>query len=364
MKRNLNILEVFSSASWGGGELYVFELSKRLIKDVDKLICIAKNTEIINSRLRKENIPFVNLPVSGVFDFFSAFKIRRLIKKENINLIHVHNFKTLFPIIYSTLFLREKPRIVVTRHLVGKAKTSLLYKWAYSKIDTLIFVSQLAKNEFFITKPNLNTDKVFVVHNSVEEAKKISITENYREKYLLSDDELVISFTGRLVYEKGIEHLILAFNNLRHIKLRLFIAGVGDEAYMQRLKRLVRENNLEDRVVFLGFIKDVHSLIAQTDIGVCPSVWREPFGLSIIEFMQRGIPVITTNNGAQKEYIQNNETGILINPDNVKAISSAIENLATNPELRAKLSENSLIYFKEKLSYNEFYRKVLDILSL
>ena len=61
------------------------------------------------------------------------------------------------------------------------------------------------------------------------------------------------------------------------------------------------------------------------DIGIVPSLWRESFGLSVIEFMQQEKVVITTNNGAQPEYLSNNETGILIPPNNSDILADAIE---------------------------------------
>jgi hypothetical protein len=71
VKKN-NILQVFSSSFWGGGELYVYDLSKRLIEDHHKVICISKKSRIIADKLESANIPYYNLPLCGVFDLFSA----------------------------------------------------------------------------------------------------------------------------------------------------------------------------------------------------------------------------------------------------------------------------------------------------
>lgn len=361
MKKNFNILQVLSSNSWGGGELYVLDLSQQLAEDGNNIICISKKSNIIDFKLKSLNIKHYTLPINGVLDFLSPIYLRRIIKNNNIEIIHVHNFKTLFPIIYSCLFFRRKPKIIITRHLIKKAKKNLLYNWLYSHIDNMIFVSNLALEEFILSKPNIPKDKLNVIYNSVK-PPIINIVEfDLKKKFNIDKDEIIVSFTGRLVRDKGVDLLIKAFTKLRHLNVRLVISGIGEEAYTKGLEALVRENNLEDKVSFLGFVKGINNIIIQSDIGVFPSVWREPFGLSIIEFMQGGVPVITTNNGAQKEYIINNETGLLIEPNSVEAIAESIEYLVQNPEIRSSISKKGRDYFENNLSYKEFYKNILSV---
>lgn len=354
MRRN-NILQVFSKSSWAGGEVYVFELSKRLIEDDYNLIAITKKSKEIEPRLRESGIRYYRLPISGVFDILSGIRLSSIINDNEIDIIHIHNFKTFFPVLYSLCFLKHRPKIVLTRHLVKKAKTNPLYNWAYKKIDRLIFVSNLAREEFFLTNPKLDYNKTAVVHNSINPpiAKPLEIRKSKEE------NEIIISFAGRLSPEKGVHLLIDAIGELSQYPIRLLIAGKGEDGYHKELEDRVRSNSLESKVEFLGFIESVQDLIAITDIGVVPSIWREPFGLSIIEFMKEGVPVITTNNGAQEEFVIDGQTGILIEPNSSKAIGDSIKRLIDNPSLRREIGRNAQKDFKANLSYESFYKKII-----
>lgn len=358
--RKTNILQVFSSSFWGGGELYVLDLTKRLIEDNHNLICITKKSKIIAERLKSLNIPYYTLPINGVFDLFSAIRIRKIIRENNIDIIHVHNFKTAFPIVYAKIFSKNKPKIILSRHLIKKAKNNPLYNFLYSHIDKIIFVSDMAREEFFLSNPKFDKSKSVVIHNSIKSIIKSDYTLYIREKYKIGNEALLICFTGRIVKDKGVDVLIRAFAGLKSYNAYLIIAGSGEEDYVNELKALVKQNGLEQKVVFLGFVSDINSVIYQSDIGVFPSVWREPFGLSIIEFMQAGKPVITTNNGAQKEYIINNETGILVEPNNIEELQSSMERLIKNTPLREEIGQKGKAYFEKELSYEEFYKKIIS----
>lgn len=363
MKKN-NILQVFSSSFWGGGELYVYDLSKRLIEDHHKVICISKKSRIITDKLESANIPYYNLPLCGVFDLFSALKISKIIREESIDIIHVHNFKTLFPIVYAKIISKKKPKIILSRHLIKMAKNNPLYNFLYSKIDKIIFVSNMAREEFFLSNPRIEKSKTLVIHNSIKPKEKHNYTFNIKEEYNINNDALLVTFTGRIVPDKGVDILIKAFSKLKSKNTYLIIAGSGEEEYLNELNKLVVDNNLTSRVIFLGFVGDIKSVINQSDIGVFPSVWREPFGLSIIEFMQEGKAVITTNNGAQKEYIINNETGILVEPGNVEQLSNSLETLINNKQLREEIGQKGKIYFEKELSYEQFYKKIISTYNI
>jgi glycosyltransferase involved in cell wall biosynthesis len=155
--------------------------------------------------------------------------------------------------------------------------------------------------------------------------------------------------------------LIDAVKQLKNFDFVLFIAGKGNQWYENQLKEQVKAYCLEDKICFLGFIENVSAFIHQIDIGIAPSVWREPFGLSVIEFMQAGKPVITTNNGAQSEYITNREDGILIPPSDEYALSEAIRYLLENSEECSTIGKNAQTSFQSKLSFQVFYNKIISV---
>lgn len=358
-----NILQIFASRIWGGGEQYVYDLSKRLLEDNYHVYFIQRKSAPITKQLETLQLSSQVLPLANCFDGWSIIKMAHLIKKFDIELIHVHQFKDAFIAIFSRLISRRNIKIVLTRHLVKKAKVNRLYSFLYKQINKIIFVSDLAKNEFLTAAPPISLNKIITIHNSIYPTLSITEDIDLRTRYNINKQTVILAFTGRLVKEKGIEVLIEAVKSLKELDFILLIAGKGEESYEQFLKDKVKEYDLDNKILFSGFIENVHSFIKQIDIGIAPSVWREPFGLSIIEMMQAGKPVITTNNGAQTEYITDKWDGVLVPPSDEQALSKAIHTLLTNKKERLMIGLNAQNTFNQKLSYAVFYKKILDVYS-
>ena len=111
----------------------------------------------------------------------------------------------------------------------------------------------------------------------------------------------------------------------------------------------------------LGFVEQVKPLLAQCDIGVFPSVGCESFGLSMIEGMQAGCAVVTTDNGAQPEYMTDGREALLVPPADADALARALARLLGDDELRRSLGSAARKRFVEELSYERFYRKICQL---
>ena len=360
MDKKLNILQIFASSAWGGGELYVYDLTSSLIKDGYKVTCISKSSESISKKMKEIDSKYFVINFNGIADIISAIKIKKILLQENINIIHVHNFKTAFIALYAKILSKQKIKIILSRHLVKKAKTGFLYKFLYSRIDKIIFVSQLAKNEFLKTQPKIDKSELLVIHNSVKKAE-LRKAVNIREELNIDKSSTILCYTGRLVPEKGIEILLSAISLLKDKDIFLIILGKGEKEYEKKLREIAIENGITEIISFYGFSENVQGIISQIDIGICPSIWREPFGLSIIEFIEKGKVVITTNNGAQKEYIESGKNGILVDVNDANAIKENVIKLIENPNYKKEIEENAKEYFDSHLSYNVFYRKIIEV---
>lgn len=139
----------------------------------------------------------------------------------------------------------------------------------------------------------------------------------------------VIAFAGRLEEYKGPQNIIKAMPAILETDpaVRLVIAGAG--SYGEALKKLVRYMKLEKSVEFPGKLsrRQVNELYKESIIEIMPSVWPEPFGLSSLEALSVGRPVIATNVGGVPEWITDNVEGRLVEPDDPQAIADAVIDL-------------------------------------
>ncbi|MDR1056235.1 MAG: glycosyltransferase family 4 protein [Prevotellaceae bacterium] len=354
------ILQIFASRGWGGGEQYVYDLSKRLIEQGNNVIFSGKKCSVIEKKIASLGNYFA-LPLKGIIDLYSPFKLCRIIEKYNVDIVHIHQFKDAFTTMFANILLKRKVKVALTRHLVKKGKTNWLYGYAYRSVDKIIFVSELAKNVFLSTKPHVNSQKILVIHNSIP--SKTSQTErvDYRKKFNIGEQNIVLAFVGRLDKEKGLDVLFEALNLSINKNFILLVAGIGSEQYKSHLVQLLSQSELNDKVIFLDFIENVAELVQQVDIGIMPSIYPESFGLVVLEYMRGRKPVITSDNGAQSEYIQNNRTGILVPPNDAARLASEIDKLMLDENLRNSIGTSAREYFTENLSYDMFFTKILDV---
>lgn len=355
----MNIFHIVSNKVWGGGEQYVYDLLVHLKNDGYNTALFCRNYDAVLKHFRKLNCKISVLPLRGFTDLFSAISVACKIK-GSINIIHVHNFKDLFTAVLSKKISRNRNiRIVITRHLVKKGKNGFLYEWLYRNTDKIIFVSNIARDEFFRDIKNNHNINYEVIHNSIAPHNKQGdqIT-NIREKYKIPGNKSILMYLGRIDREKGIEVLIKALQSVDKGLYHLIIAGTGDEKYIQHIKTEIDVNGLGNNISFTGHIDTPQQLISQSDIGILPSIAKEALGLSNLEFMQGGKPQICSNNGAQTEYLENNKTAILIDPDNEYELEKAITGLIANKEKQLELGLNARKKFLNDLSYTNFYEKI------
>ncbi len=157
-------------------------------------------------------------------------------------------------------------------------------------------------------------------------------------------DPLTIGVAARLAPVKGIATLIRAFDDLLRRRgsqrpgITLEIAGEGPEE--QNLRESVAELGLGDSVRFLGWRDDIPQLMETWDIYAQPS-YAEGFGLSVLEAMAAGLPVVASRAGGLPELIRKKETGLLVTPRDRVALAFALESLVRDPRLRYRLGSRA-----------------------
>ncbi len=172
-----------------------------------------------------------------------------------------------------------------------------------------------------------------------------------------------VVFAGRLVWEKGVDLLIRAFAEVRG-QLRdaeLVIAGDGPER--PRLQRLIAELSLESSVLLMGHLTrpEVQECFAAAWVQAVPSRWREPFGIVAAEAMMRGTAVIATTGGGLAEIVQQDRTGILVPPNDVRSLAAALRRLLADRDLAASLGRTGREFALANLSEDMFVERFLGV---
>jgi glycosyltransferase involved in cell wall biosynthesis len=145
-------------------------------------------------------------------------------------------------------------------------------------------------------------------------------------------------YVGRIDARKGIEDAIKALPSLP-AQATLAVAGDGDPGERERLARLIEALGLAGRVTLLGMLghAELPDVYDDSDVVVFPVRWSEPQGIVPLEAMALGRPVVATGMGGSGEYLNDGENCVLIPPGDPDALARAVERLANDPGLRARL---------------------------
>jgi glycosyltransferase involved in cell wall biosynthesis len=168
-----------------------------------------------------------------------------------------------------------------------------------------------------------------------------TIKDRVRESLQTSQNATVILMTSRMVAYKGHLLLIEALGQLQELPgWVLWMAGGPQKAiereYFAKLKATALAKGISDRVKFLGDRSDIPHLLMASDIHCQPNIGPEPFGISFIEALYAGLPVVTSSIGAAVEIV-NDTCGILVPPKDLDALAEALAKLIKNPEKRSSL---------------------------
>ena len=355
------IIHIVSNNAWGGGEQYVYDLASRQLADSREVEICCRPSKAVISTYKKLGIPVHPLPLRGVLDLKSAFGLSHIVDEAGPCIIHAHNFKDAFTAAYARRMSANKKniRVVMCRHLTRKGKNSFVYRWLYGQLDRLIFDSEISRNEFLSTHPSIDEGKIGIVHTSIvvpSEMQKVDV----RGKYGIPADNVVAMYHGRHDAEKGLDVLIEAVALLREKPFTLVLLGRGDEEYTAHLKALIHEKGVDDKVVFTGFVDAIPPFVHEADFGILPSVVREGCPLSPMEYMSQGHPVVTTDNGGQREYVVNEVNGLLVPPGDSGKLAEAMARLIDDADLRHRLGIQAKADFDAKLNYQIFYQQILE----
>jgi len=171
--------------------------------------------------------------------------------------------------------------------------------------------------------------------------------DRLRQKWNLSADAVVAVFVGRLSREKGLEDLLAAWRLVQQRardKSLLLVAGPDMTGHRWDVgvsgRAFVERHRLGDTVRFLGPVTDVPSLYRVADLAVQPSHF-EALGLSAIEALASGVPVVASAVGGLPEFIVDNENGRLCPPKDPERLAGCLESVLTDADLRGRLASRA-----------------------
>lgn len=233
-------------------------------------------------------------------------------------------------------------------------------KWYLKKV-----VKWVLSNSRYVVAESSNIKDNALKHYNIEKdiiiiplAYEPVIFEEINRKNLGLYENIFYTISiGRLVKRKGFEFLIKAIKNTPD-NVHALIIGEGPEK--DNLVNLAKELNISDRIHFLGFVSEIEKFqyLQNSDIYVLSSL-HEGFGIVLQEAMQVGLPIISTNNGGQVDFIKEGKNGYLVRFGDVKTLTGMINKFEQDDQLKNNFSEynkEEVKKFEDKKICKEYLR--------
>lgn len=386
----LKILQINEyHCNFGGAETYLLDLCKTLEEMGHEIV-------IISSR---EHAP-IHVPGRKEYFFENSYGLRstlklkgifeEIIKKEDPDIIHLHNTQYFISPIIVKYLLKVKP-VVKTVHdtrlfcpglgckVIPARDEVCCYPMGWRCFRKCCYTTLWSLNKFILMSYDLRVtkriDRILVsssymchelVRNGFPE-KNITVIPLYVDKANMPSIQRIemkkgknksILYIGRLDATKGVLHLIECLSLLKSEEWQATIIGEGN--MQDEAKAFVERLGLDVRIAFPGTLpgKEVNQYLADSDIVVMPSMIPESFGLVGIEAMASGKPVVAFDAGGIREWLADGKTGYLVERGNIREMAERISLLLKNNSLAERMGE------KGKELVEKYYRRDIHLPGL
>lgn len=356
---------------------FVVPLMAKLQAEGFEVSCACKNMGMLD-KIREQGFEAIDIDIerkiSPISNIRTIIQLYSIIKKNKINIVHLHT-----PIAGAlgriAARLAGADRIIYTAH--GYYKDNFIFynmeKFMAKHLSDYVFTVNQEDTDMAVNEWHLSRDKISNINSvGIDTGKFKPGVIDGNEKTALRDSlglgqkDIIIGFTGRLVKIKGPIDLINAFIKIKDkfpdaklLMIGTWEHGERDLSTKDTIFKMVKDNNLTDRVVFTGYREDIPELLSIMDIFVLPSYW-EGMPVSLLEAMSMELPVIGTDIRGSREEITE-DCGIIYPPGDVDALAKAIEWLLENREKAVAMGKNARKRVVELFSEDEVIKKQIDV---
>lgn len=357
----MRILQICSAREIGGGEKHLADLANTLAQRGQQIFVALGSDSPVRAELPSvpsENI--LELPMRNALSVRSALRLARLVREQQIQIIHAHLARD-YPLA-ALAAGRTGAQLVLTRHVLFPLKK--IHRLTLRRTARVIGVSQAVADG--LRAGNIfPEERIVTIHNGIDLGRFSPASPRD------GNESLRVGMVGHLAPIKGPEEFVRAAAIVcRELDdVAFVIAGEDKSATGENrahLEKLIRDLRLEDRIQLTGWVDEIPELLHTFDLFVSPSQ-AEPFGLSIVEAMASGVPVIATASEGASEILFDHETGRLVEIGDFAGLANEIIDLLNRPNERSRLAGNALRVAREKFSVETMvdrteavYREVLE----
>ncbi|MGR8998590.1 MAG: glycosyltransferase [Gammaproteobacteria bacterium] len=332
----MKIAHTEASLGFGGQELRILNEAGGLKKRGHELTLICPEEAEIYRIAKSRGLDVVALPI-GKKSREGVTALRNWIKLHQPDVINTHSSTDSWLVALATLFMKNRPAVVRTRHISAPVANNSASRWLYTRSCDHVVTTGEKLRETFINENGYPPFHITSVRTGIDLFRfKPGNKLDARRELELNENDVIIGIVATLRSWKGHSYLIDAFATVPYdANLKLLIIGDGPQDLVLRQKAV--ELGLNERVLFAGRQDNVEKWMQAMDIFCLPSYANEGVPQSLMQSQACGIPAITTLVGSIDEAIIPEQTALIVPPKDVSSLADALKVLISDDNKRIQM---------------------------
>jgi glycosyltransferase involved in cell wall biosynthesis len=348
--RLLKILHVDPEKNWGGGEVQVLGLLTYLAEKGHHNVLLTHPHGRLFENCRHPNVKKIPLRVRNDLDLSPVAGLRRLIREENYDIVHLHT-KRAHALSLWLPHGSNRPKYVVTRRMDYAEPKSWYTRHLYNRrVDGVVAISRAIAE--LLASAGVDAKRIRLIHSGIDPVP----FEAVGSKSSSAEGLPVVGTVAVLEERKGHRFLLEAAARLKEEGYEINYHLAGEGSLRGQLEGTAARLGLKDHVKFFGFVSDTPSFLAQVDIFVLPSLY-EGLGVAALEAMAAGRAVVATQVGGLKDLVVDSVTGFLCSPRDTDGLARAIAKLVDEKALAREMGKNGAARVRREFSLEQMAMK-------
>jgi glycosyltransferase involved in cell wall biosynthesis len=340
-KKATGILHIDTGREWRGGQQQAAYLLEGLVKEDYNTALVCQPQSALERYVKRKNLPCISLKMRGEWDFLAGRQIAGICRVHNFHILHLHTAHALSIGFWIKVFFPTLKLIGVRRvdfHIQKNWLSQKKYKNRY--LDKIVCISEGIKK--VLISDGIPEKKLVTIHSGVDIDKFCDTVPpgDFRKRLGIPDDHILIGTVASLAGHKDYPNLLRAARRVIDAREDVSFCAVGDGPKEEEIQTLAGQLELRNHFVFAGFREDIGNFLKSFDIFVLASK-LEGLGTSILDAHAVGLPVVASDTGGIGEVVLHNQNGLLVPPQDEKALSEALLYLIENTFLREKMGREA-----------------------
>ena len=320
----MKVLHLSSEKTWRGGEQQIAYLIEELsLRGVESIVAVRRDSAFEKYCLENK-IKYFPMDFKNEFDLFTAFSLKKLMLQERPDIVHMHTGKGHGIGVLASVLEGGKTPLVLSKRTDFPIKNTYFakFKFNYIGIKKILCVSNRIKHN--ISKDLKNPERDTAVYSGVKLDKFHFREEKFFHKLLnLSPEIKLVGNTSAIADQKDYFSFVRVAKKVCESREDVRFLIIGQGPLESRIKAFVKEEGLEEKVLFTGFLSNLPEVLFNLDVFLITSK-TEGLGTSILDAFACKIPVVATDAGGIGEIVIEGKTGSLCAIGDVEKLSENV----------------------------------------